>query len=60
MTNDTTHPLLTIDEVAKQLAVSEAYVRRLVRERRIEIVKIGKFVRFESSTVRTFVESARR
>jgi len=60
MTNNTARPLLTIDEVAEQLAVSEAFVRRLVRARRIEIVKIGKFVRFESETVRAFVESVRR
>lgn len=60
MTDNTARSLLTTDEVAKQLAVPESFVRRLVRERRIQFVKVGKYVRFESTALELFVECARR
>ena len=60
MTHNKAHPLLTIDGVAKQLAVPESFVRRLVRERRIEFLKVGRYVRFEPTAVHLLVESARR
>jgi len=37
--------LLTIPEVARALAMSEAGVRRWVLERRIAVVKVGRLVR---------------
>ncbi|MCP4959211.1 MAG: helix-turn-helix domain-containing protein, partial [bacterium] len=39
--------LLTIDEAAERLNVSVRFVRRLVAERRVPYLKIGKFVRFD-------------
>jgi excisionase family DNA binding protein len=39
--------LLDRDELAARLGVSERFVRRLVEERRIPYVKIGRFVRFD-------------
>ncbi|MCP4965341.1 MAG: helix-turn-helix domain-containing protein [bacterium] len=39
--------MLTIDEAAERLNVSVRFVRRLVAERRVPYLKIGKFVRFD-------------
>jgi excisionase family DNA binding protein len=39
--------LLDRDELAARLGVSERFVRRLVEERRIPYLKIGRFVRFD-------------
>jgi excisionase family DNA binding protein len=39
--------LLTIDDAAARLGVSVRMIRRLVFERRIPYVKVGKYVRFE-------------
>ncbi len=39
--------LLDKDELAARLGVSERFVRRLVEERRIPYLKIGRFIRFD-------------
>jgi excisionase family DNA binding protein len=39
--------LLDRDELAARLGVSERFVRRLVEERRIPYLKIGRFIRFD-------------
>lgn len=49
--------LLDIEQAAAMLAVRPGYVRRLVRERRIAFVKIGKFVRFRRGELRDFIDS---
>lgn len=44
--------LLTVDQAAERLNVAPEYVRRrLVFEKRIAIVKIGRHVRIESSSM---------
>ena len=60
----TTHPLddgalMDIDDVAERLAVSPRFVRRLVEERRITFLKIGRHVRFDRSDVEHWIESQR-
>jgi len=52
--------LVDIATVAKLLGVSERYVRRMVAERRVAVVKIGHYVRFDLSEIRRFVEEHRR
>jgi excisionase family DNA binding protein len=52
--------LVDIETVAKLLGVGERYVRRIVAERRVPIVKIGHYVRFDLADVRRFVEESRR
>ena len=47
--------LLTADEVAAQLRTTARLVRRLVSERRIEYVKVGRSIRFEHAAVAAFV-----
>ena len=44
---------------ARYLGITEAFVRRLVLERRILYYKLGKFVRFRAEDLDTFVERGR-
>jgi excisionase family DNA binding protein len=52
--------LVDIATVATVLGVGERYVRRLVAERQIEIVKVGHYVRFDLKIVQKWVEDRRR
>ena len=49
-------PLLDIDEVAELLATSTRHVKRLVYERRIPYVKVGRWVRFKRSDLAAWVK----
>lgn len=51
--------LLTGEEVAAVLKTTPRFVRRLVAERRIEYVKVGRLVRFQESAVVEYVERNR-
>lgn len=48
-------PLMTVAEAAEYLATSERFVRRLVSERRIPFVKVGRHVRIRLSAVDSFL-----
>ncbi len=52
--------LLTIEELADHLGVTERHVRRLVAERRIPFLKVGRFVRFDPSDVTMWLDLTRR
>ncbi len=52
--------LLDVAGAAAYLCVSEAFVRRLVLERRLRYYKLGKFVRFRPDDLDAFVESGRQ
>ena len=52
--------LLDIDAVAEQLAVTPRHIRRLVAERRIPYLKVGRFIRFEPAEIDTWLEGTRR
>lgn len=43
--------LLGVGELAERLGTSERFVRRLVAERRMPFLKVGKFVRFDPRDV---------
>ncbi|MBO3747328.1 helix-turn-helix domain-containing protein [Streptosporangiaceae bacterium NEAU-GS5] len=47
--------LLTVPEAADLLHTSERFVRRLIAQRRIEFVKVGRHVRIRESALITFV-----
>jgi excisionase family DNA binding protein len=47
--------LLTIDEAAVFLNTKPRFPRRLVAERRIRFVKVGRFVRIPESALREFI-----
>jgi excisionase family DNA binding protein len=51
--------LITSDELAARLRSTTRFVRRLVAEKRIEYVKVGRYVRFEESAVLAFIERNR-
>lgn len=51
----TDDPLLTVAEAAELLKTSERFPRRLIAERRIRFVKVGRFVRIPESALREFV-----
>jgi excisionase family DNA binding protein len=47
--------LLTVAEVAELLGTTERFPRRLVAERRIVYVHVGRHVRIPESAVRNFI-----
>ena len=51
--------LLDVSGAAACLGVNEAFVRRLVLERRVRYYKVGKFVRFRPADLHAFVDSGR-
>lgn len=56
---ETTGCLLTVDAAADRLSTSPRFVRRLIAERRIEFVKIGRHVRISEAALTEFIESGR-
>lgn len=48
--------LLTVDEAAERLGTGVRFVRRLIAERRIRYVKLGKHVRISESVLTAYVE----
>ena len=51
--------LLTIDQAAEYLGTGQRFVRRLISERRIPYVKLGKHVRLERSALDGFINDGR-
>lgn len=51
--------LLTVPEVADKLGTSQRFVRRLVHERRIAYMKLGKHVRISDRDVDDFIAAGR-
>jgi excisionase family DNA binding protein len=47
--------LLTVAEVAELLGTTERFPRRLIAERRITFVRVGRHVRIPESAVRDFI-----
>lgn len=47
--------LLTVAEAAEYLNTSQRFPRRLIEERRIRFVKVGRFVRIPESALREFI-----
>jgi excisionase family DNA binding protein len=47
--------LLTVAQVAELLGTTERFPRRLIEERRIEFVHVGRHVRIPETAVREFV-----
>lgn len=51
--------LLDVNALAQRLGVTPRFVRRLVSERRVPFLKIGKFVRFEPREIDEWMDDAR-
>lgn len=52
-------PLLTVAQAGEYLGTGERFIRRLITERRIGYVKVGKYVRLERTTLDAFVDAGR-
>jgi excisionase family DNA binding protein len=51
--------LLTVEAAAERMSTSVRFVRRLIAERRIAFVKLGRHVRLTEADVAAFIESGR-
>ncbi len=49
--------LLTVAQSADLLATSERFPRRLIVERRIRFVRVGRHIRIPESALREFIEA---
>ena len=49
--------LLTVGQAAELLGTSERFPRRLIAERRIRFVRLGRHVRIPESALRAFIEA---
>ena len=54
-----TDKLLTVEEAADCLGTSARFVRRLVLERRIAYIKVGRHVRIAEADLASFVAAGR-
>jgi excisionase family DNA binding protein len=52
-------PLLDIEGLATRLGVGARFVRRLVEERRVPFVKVGRLVRFDPVEVEAWIRASR-
>ncbi|MER5864623.1 excisionase family DNA-binding protein [Kitasatospora sp. NPDC002040] len=50
-------PLLSVDQVAELLGTTPRFPRRLIEERRITFVKVGRHVRIRASVLAAFIEA---
>ena len=57
--NTTLPTLVDIDTVAGHLGVSVRHIRRLIDERRIPFVKVGRHVRFDVEAIAEWVDAHR-
>jgi excisionase family DNA binding protein len=51
--------LLTVAQAGDYLGTGERFVRRLIAQRRITYVKLGKFVRLQRSTLDAYIAAGR-
>jgi excisionase family DNA binding protein len=51
--------LLTVDQAAQRLNVSPRFVRRLISERRVAFVRLGRHVRLATEDLDAFVAAGR-
>jgi excisionase family DNA binding protein len=51
--------LLTVEAAAERMSTSERFIRRLIAERRIAFVKLGRYVRLAEADIAAFIEAGR-
>ncbi len=51
--------LLTIEQAGEYLGTGGRFVRRLIAQRRVAYVKLGKYVRLQRSALDAFIEAGR-
>jgi excisionase family DNA binding protein len=56
---DTIPQLLTIEQLAQRLGTTIRHIRRLVAERRVPYLKVGRLVRFDPEAVNAWLDTTR-
>jgi excisionase family DNA binding protein len=56
---DTIPELMSIDQLAQRLGITVRHVRRLVADKRIPYLKVGKLVRFDSGEIAQWLNGQR-
>jgi excisionase family DNA binding protein len=51
--------LLTVDQAAERINTAPRFIRRLIAERRIEFVKLGRHVRISETALAEFIDAGR-
>lgn len=51
--------LLSVEAAAERLDTKPRFIRRLIAERRIEFVRVGRHVRISESALADFIEAGR-
>lgn len=51
--------LLTMDQLAERLGVTRRHVRRLVTERRVPFIRVGRFIRFDPAEISAWLDGSR-
>jgi excisionase family DNA binding protein len=51
--------LLTVEAAAERLSTSVRFIRRIIAQRRIEFIKVGRHVRISESALADFVAAGR-
>lgn len=51
--------LLTVEQASEQLGTSTRFVRRLIAERRITFIRLGRHVRIDTTDLDAFVAAGR-
>ena len=51
--------LLTVEAAAERMSTSVRFIRRLIAERRIEFIKVGRHVRIGESALADFIQAGR-
>jgi excisionase family DNA binding protein len=51
--------LLTVEEAAERLGTSARFIRRLIAERRIAYVRVGRHIRIAEADLASFVAAGR-
>jgi excisionase family DNA binding protein len=55
----TAEQLLSVEAAAERLDTKPRFIRRLIAERRIEFVRVGRHVRISESALAEFIEAGR-
>lgn len=51
--------LLTVEAAAEHMSTSVRFIRRLIAERRIEFIRVGRHVRISESALADFIQAGR-
>jgi excisionase family DNA binding protein len=51
--------LMSIDQLAQRLGITVRHVRRLIAEKRVPYLKVGRLVRFDPGEIATWLAESR-